>query len=184
MSDKDKYIPPVEGSVRHHVFDGIEEFNKRLPNWWLFTLYITIVFSIGYWFYYAQSGLAMPDGDRVEAEIARIQAVKMSSSAVIDDASLWAMSRNAVFLESGKETYLAFCAACHLPSLKGKGENMAAIGPDLTDKEWIHGALPTNLYHTVDAGVLDKGMPAWGPVLGSQKAAEVVAYILSYHEAP
>ena len=184
MSDKDKYIPPKEGSIRHHVFDGIEEFNKRLPNWWLFTLYISIVFAIGYWFYYAQSGLAIPDGDRVEAEIARIQAVKMSSNVVIDDPTLWAMSRNPIFVESGKETYLSLCAACHLPSLKGKSESLAAIGRDLTDNVWIHGGQPINLYTTVDGGVLDKGMPAWGPVLGTQKSAEVVAFILSHHEAP
>lgn len=184
MSDSEKLVRPAEDSVRKHVFDGIEEFNKRLPNWWLFTLYITIVFAIGYWFYYAQSGLAMSPGARVDAEMARIQAAKMASNIVIDDANLWTMSRNGIFTDAGKHTFESLCAPCHLPSLRGKSESPAAIGPDLTDEEWIHGGAPTQVFHTVDGGVLEKGMPSWGPVLGTKKTAEVVAYILSHHPAP
>lgn len=184
MSDKDRLEPPVEGSVRKHVYDGIEEFNKRLPNWWLFTLYITIAFSIGYWFYYAQSGLPASDGDAVEAEIARIQTAKLTSDLVIEDPNLWEMSRNEAFIASGKQTFDSLCATCHFTSLKGKTESPAAIGPDLTDAEWVHGANPTDLYKVVDEGVLTAGMPPWGPTLGVKGTAEVVAYILSYHEAP
>ncbi len=184
MSDSEKLPPLDENSTRPHVYDGIEEFNKRLPNWWLFTLYITIVFWVGYWFYYAQSGLAMSDGARVEAEIARIQTAKLSSDLTIDDANLWEMSRNATFVNAGKATYDSLCVACHLPSLRGKSESPAAIGPDLTDGEWIHGGEPTKVFHTVEQGVLTAGMPAWGPVLGTTKTAEVVAYVLSHHQAP
>ncbi|MCC5022245.1 MAG: hypothetical protein J6386_05330 [Candidatus Synoicihabitans palmerolidicus] len=93
MSDSERLIPPEENTRRKHVYDGIEEYNKRLPNWWLFTFYITIVFAIGYWFYYAQSGLVKEDGAIVEAESARIQAGKMSSNLEISDANLWQMSR-------------------------------------------------------------------------------------------
>jgi len=184
MSDNDKPVPPVEGSVRKHVYDGIEEFNKRLPNWWLFTLYIMIAFSIGYWFYYAQSGLPMSDGDAVELEIAQIQAAKMKSDLIIDDASLWTMSQNTQFVSAGRETYNSLCSACHLISLKGKSESPIAIGPDLTDDEWVHGGNPMALYTVVDEGVQAKGMPPWGPTLGPQKMAEVVAYVLSYHDVP
>ena len=31
-------------------------------------------------------------------------------------------------------------------------------------------------------GVLAKGMPTWGPVLGAKKVSEVTAYILSKHQ--
>ncbi|GAB5558924.1 MAG: hypothetical protein SynsKO_05710 [Synoicihabitans sp.] len=184
MSDSEKLVPPPEGSKRKHVYDGIEEFNKRLPNWWLFTLYITIAFSIGYWFYYAQTGIPMSDGDRVEAEIARIELAKLTTDIVIADDSLWAMSQNPDFINAGKATYDSLCVACHLPSLKGKTESPAAIGPDLTDSEWIHGDNPVAIYKTVDEGILAKGMPPWGPTLGTKKTAEVVAFVLSYHSAP
>ena len=31
-----------------HEWDGIKELNNPLPRWWLWTLYATIVWSIGY----------------------------------------------------------------------------------------------------------------------------------------
>ena len=31
-----------------HEWDGIEELDTPMPRWWLYTLYATIVFSIGY----------------------------------------------------------------------------------------------------------------------------------------
>ena len=65
--------------------------------------------------------------------------------------------------------------------MKGKHETPTAIGPDLTDTAWIHGGRPTEIYATVTNGVLIKGMPTWGPVLGAKKISETVAYILSKH---
>jgi cytochrome c oxidase cbb3-type subunit III len=35
-----------------HVWDGIKELNTPLPSWWLYVLYATIVWSIGYWVVY------------------------------------------------------------------------------------------------------------------------------------
>ena len=48
MSDHAPQPPrkPGEEPVRAHVFDGIAEYDRRLPNWWLITLYATIAFSI------------------------------------------------------------------------------------------------------------------------------------------
>ena len=31
-----------------HVWDGIREYDKPMPRWWLYTFYLCIVFSIGY----------------------------------------------------------------------------------------------------------------------------------------
>jgi cytochrome c oxidase cbb3-type subunit 3 len=36
----------------------------------------------------------------------------------------------------------------------------------------------------VNEGVLTKGMPAWGPILGPKKVSEVLAFILSHHTPP
>ena len=35
-----------------HEWDGIKELNTPLPKWWLYVLYATIVWSIGYWVIY------------------------------------------------------------------------------------------------------------------------------------
>ena len=36
------------------------------------------------------------------------------ATAKLDDASLWKMSQNAVFVSAGKTVFDANCAACHL----------------------------------------------------------------------
>ena len=172
-----------EDKLRPHSYDGIQEYDKRLPNWWLNTLYATIAFSIVYWFVYQIARVVPSDGAQVEAEMAKIAAVKLASSIdVTNDELFWDMGANAVFVDSGKQTFNSLCVACHLPSLRGKGENPAAVGPDLTDLAWIHGGTPKEIFNTVNSGILPKGMPAWGPVLGQKKTAEVVAYILSRHK--
>ena len=44
---------PVTGTeTTGHVWDGIKELNTPLPKWWLYVLYATIVWSIGYWVIY------------------------------------------------------------------------------------------------------------------------------------
>lgn len=177
--------PPGDHSpkLRPHVYDGIQEFDQRLPNWWLYTLYGAIAFSIVFWFAHMIARVIPSDGAQVDAEMARIAAAKMATSIdVNNDDVFWEMSRNPVFTDAGKQTFQSLCVACHLGSLKGKGENPAAVGPNLVDTAWIHGGTPKEIYRTVSVGVLAKGMPAWEPVLGQKKTAEVVAYVLSHHQ--
>ena len=172
-----------EDNLRPHTYDGIQEYDKRLPNWWLNTLYGTIAFSVVFWFVYQIARVVPSDGEQVNAEMAKIAAVKLATSIdVTNDALFWDMSGNAVFVDAGKQTFNTNCVACHLPSLRGKSESPAAIGPDLVDQAWIHGGTPKEIFNTVNTGVLAKGMPAWGPVLGQKKTAEVVAYLLSHHK--
>ena len=173
--------PLPEDSFRPHTYDGIQEYDKRLPNWWLMTLYASIIFWVGYWSYYEWFHVGLSGPQHVEQALAQIDAVKLASAPSVDDASLWKMSRNPVFVAAGKATFDANCVACHLASLRGKSENPAAIGPDLTDTKWINGGKPMDLYNTITKGVLVKGMPTWGPVLGAKKISEAVAYILSKH---
>ena len=173
----------LEDDLRPHSYDWIREYDKRLPNWWLNTLYGAIVFAVIYWFVHQIARVVPSDGARVEAEMAKIAAVKMASSIdVTNDDLFWDMSGNPVFVEAGKQTFNSLCVPCHLPSMRGKGENPAAVGPDLTDLAWIHGGTPKQIFNTVNTGVLPKGMPAWGPVLGQKKTAEVVSYVLSRHK--
>lgn len=168
---------PPEDPIRHHTFDGIQEYDKRLPNWWLLTFYVTIAFAVVYWFYYAQTNLAPKDTARVEAELSRIQAAKLSSGlASLNDDALWQMSRNANIVEAGATTFKTTCMSCHGEKLTG------GIGPNLVDKIWIHGGAPMDVYNTVTNGVAAKGMPTWGPVLGAKKISEVVAFVMSKHD--
>jgi len=169
--------------LRPHTYDGIQEYDKRLPNWWLYTLYGAIAFWIFYWFAHQIAHIVPSDTAQVDAAMAKINAVKMASSIDVNNDDLfWQMSQNPEFINAGKQTFDSLCVQCHLPSMKGKGENPAAVGPNLVDTAWIHGGTPKEVYATISKGVLAKGMPSWEPVLGQKKVAEVAAYILSKHK--
>jgi len=169
---------PKEDPVRHHVFDGIAEYDRRLPNWWLLTFYGAIVFAIFYWLdrqIFARSD----DAKDLQAELSRIEAIKLADAgAPRDDLSLWKMSRNPAFVQAGAATYKTTCASCHGNELKG------GVGANLVDDVWIHGNTPLQVIATIETGVPAKGMPTWGPLLGTKKINEVTAFILSHHPAP
>lgn len=178
MSHANTPSDPNDDPIRHHTFDGIAEYDRRLPNWWLMTFYGAIVFAIVYWSATQHFAKTTPT-QNLEGELARIEAAKLASGGgAPDDATLWKMSRNAAFVDAGKATFTSTCASCHNEKLTG------GIGPNLLDDVWIHGGKPADLFNTVTNGVLAKGMPAWGPVLGGKKVNEVVAYVLSYHKEP
>ncbi len=174
----EKTKDPSEDPIRHHVFDGIAEYDRRLPNWWLLTFYGAIVFAIFYWLD-TQIFASTNDEKELKKDLARIEAVRLADAgAPRDDLSLWKMSRNPVFVQAGAATFKTTCASCH-------GENLGGgIGANLVDAEWIHGGRPLEVLATVENGYLPKGMPAWGAVLGTKKINEVTAFILSHHPAP
>ena len=171
--------PLHEGEpIRPHVYDGIMEYNKRLPNWWLATFYGSIVFAVAYYACYEWWKVLPDQAAIVNGEMARIEAAQLASVANLSDQTLYAMSRNPTIVESGHATFLANCAACHRPDLSGN------IGPKLIKQQWIHGGRPMEIYHTVTTGVSAKGMPTWGPILGVKKITEVVAFVLSMNKQP
>lgn len=167
---------PLDDDLRPHSFDGIQEYDKRLPRWWLVTLYGAIAFAFLYWGYYHAYNVGVLPEEALAAEMAQNTARLAEKSGVIDDEALWKLSRDSKAIASGRLAFDTTCAACHKPDLTG------LIGPNLVDREWIHGGKPMDSVKTIQDGILTKGMPAWGPVLGAGKIHEVVAYIFSFHK--
>lgn len=172
--------------LRPHTYDGIQEYDQLLPNWWLFTLYITIVFFVVCWLGYYQLGLGSTDQQEVDALVATIEKAREKELESIDDARLWAMSRDPEIVAAGKATFMTpgMCVTCHGPELDGKLMGVKLPGPPLNDTEWKHGGKPTEIFKLARKGAPDvtKGMPAWEPALGVKRVAEAVAYILSHHK--
>ncbi len=161
--------------LRPHSYDGIQEYDKRLPNWWLFTLYGAIVYAIGYWVLFHQFEIGMEPGLAVEITMRENQQTATRNASILSDELLWKLSRDPQIVAAGKTTYDNMCASCHLPTLAGQ------IGPNLIDEFWLHGGHPLAVVRTINEGVVPKGMIAWASVLGQEKIKEVTAYILSYH---
>jgi cytochrome c oxidase cbb3-type subunit 3 len=166
--------PEIE--LRPHTYDGIQEYDQRLPRWWLLTLYGAIAFAFIYWGYYHTYRVGTTPADSLREEMAANAERAAQKIGLIDDDTLWKMSKDAPAIASGKVTFETTCAACHKPDMTG------LIGPNLVDQQWIHGGMPLDAVRTITDGVAAKGMPAWGPMLGKQKTYEVVAYIYSHHQ--
>ncbi len=147
--------------------DGIDEYDNPLPDWWLGLFWLTIIWSLGYvvWYHYT--------GDRSQA--ARFEAEMVAAQqrwpAQAAGGGEFAITPEAV--QAGEAIYAANCVACHGADLGG------GIGPSFLDDEWIHGSDPDTVLRVITEGVTEKGMLAWGPILGPEKINQVAAYVLS-----
>jgi cytochrome c oxidase cbb3-type subunit 3 len=155
-----------------HVYDDIEEEDNRLPNWWLAILIGSIVFSFGYWFVYHTAKLRPGPNEVYEARVAAILEARIEANPTSPEAIV-ALSRDAEAMTAGAEVFRTTCAACH--GLQGEG----IIGPNLTDRYWIHGNRPEDLLKAVTEGFPTKGMPGWGPILGPERSIRAAAYVLT-----
>ncbi len=165
-----KRTDEIQGEILH-VYDDIEEADNALPAWWLLTFYGAIAFGLVYWFYFHVYGIGKLQRERYADAVAAAEAER----SVVSDESLEALTNDQSALASGQEIFTAQCVACH----DTKGQGREGLGPNLTDKYWIHGGAPTDIYGTVSNGVTEKGMPPWAPILGEQGVKEVVAYVLT-----
>jgi cytochrome c oxidase cbb3-type subunit 3 len=148
-------------ALRDHAYDGIREYDNRLPRWWLYLFYITIAFAPPYLVYYHLMG-----GPTLRGELA-------GELKAIEGKRAVAQATTALSPDEGRTTFGTLCAPCH--GTAGQG----AIGPNLTDKYWLHGGTEAALVKVIGEGVLDKGMPAWQAALGPAKVAAVAAYVLT-----
>lgn len=164
----------IQGDIIHE-YDGIEEADNRLPNWWLATFYGSIVFAAAYFFYYHVYEMAPPTSEEYATELASRAS---EEAAAVDEPTLLAAAQDAAIVAQGREVFATNCVACHGEQAQG------VIGPNLTDDRWIHGGSPLEIHATVRNGVQIEGrqMPAWGPVLGARPVQAVVAYVLSIRD--
>lgn len=177
MSNEKPEDLPQGITLKEHSYDGIQEYDQRLPRWWLLTLYGAIIFSAGYFLIFKYNSRVPSSAEKVEAQMKQIEAVRLANSIdVSDNEMFWEMSRINTFVDAGEKSFQATCTACHGANLEG------GIGFNLVDAEWVHGASPSAIYDTIYHGVPDKGMQAWGTTLGQKRITEIVAYILSKND--
>lgn len=159
-----------------HNYDGIEELDNPLPKWWQLIFYGTVIFSVFYVGYYEYGG-GPTLKQELEADLASVSALAAASApqgGTDLTAQIEALKGNTTALAAGKAVYDGKCLACHAD--KGQG----LVGPNLTDKFWIHGdGKAAAVAKVVAEGVADKGMPPWGPVLTADDLVHVSAYVIS-----
>ncbi|MCB9072493.1 MAG: c-type cytochrome [Bdellovibrionaceae bacterium] len=173
MSDNpnDKY-----DVVLDHEYDGIQELNNPLPMWWLWTFFGTIIFAFIYWIHYSVGGGMSLDG-HLQAQLQQIEEQKQleaKNQPQKNEADLETLPKNAAVVAQGNKVFQMNCANCH--GDKGQG----GIGPNLTDNYWIHGdGKMTSVMATIKDGVLEKGMPSWGPIFKPEEIEALAAFVVN-----
>lgn len=180
--------------LREHEFDGIQEYDQKLPNWWLFTFYGAIVWFVCHWSMYYQAGAIDTPQQIITREIGKIQKAKDEELAKLvaslDDSKFvnqWAKDPEVV--RRGEATFFGICAQCHAADMSAKGPNGELPGLPLNDHQWKFGGKPMQIFKLVhdgsppeSKGKNDGGskMQAWGKTqLTSVQVAEVVSYLIS-----
>ncbi len=166
-----------EDKLLNSNYDGIEEYDNDLPRWWVYLFLLTGVFSVVYIVYFHLAP-GVDVAANLEKDLQELNAQHAASSTEatgtkVDDSTLLTASKDAATVSKGKEVFTAKCAACHGMNAEG------LIGPNLTDKYWIHGGKMTDLLRVTNEGVLDKGMLAWRGIIPEPDIVAVVSYIWS-----
>lgn len=170
--------------LRPHEYDGIQEYDQKLPNWWLFSWYITMVIFVIAWVAYYQFGMGMADEKEIDTALAKIAEYQKKELELISDDKLWEMSLDPKITAAGAATFQTTCVACHASDLSAHIAGAKLPGLPLNDQEWKHGHAPTQILTIIRKGAPDltKGMPPWEPQLGLQRVVEVTAFVLSKHQ--
>lgn len=166
--------PKGQDQLLDHNYDGIQEYNNPLPNWWLVTFYGTIIFAIFY-FGYFQLGSGPSLADELKVAMQEQNALKPPAPAEPQMESEEVLTQKMgapEVVNAGKVVFAEKCASCHGP--QGQG----LIGPNLTDNFWIHGTgTRQDIMKVVTTGVLDKGMPAWGTMMKPEEVLAASAFV-------
>ncbi len=166
-----------EGDITfHHDYDGIRELDNHLPPWWVNMFILTVIWAVGYMWYYHWSGNGLNQAEeyKMEVETAKKEiAIALAGKAnAVDESNVVAMT-DAGDLGQGELIFKSACAACH--GQKGEG----TVGPNFTDENWIHGGGIKNVFKTIKYGVPDKGMISWAAQLKPVDMQKVGSYILT-----
>lgn len=172
-------VVPIEreGDIMiDHGYDGIRELDNHLPPWWVNMFILTVLWAVGYMWYYHWGGSGLNQTDQYKEDVAKakkeISIALAGKASAVDEATVTALT-DASALSEGEMTFKSVCAACH--GQKGEG----LVGPNLTDEFWIHGGGIKNVFKTIKYGVPDKGMIAWSAQLKPTDIQKVSSYILT-----
>ena len=198
MADDQKKIDEVTGvETTGHVWDDdLEELNKPLPKWWLYIMYATIIWSIGYWILYPAWPLASDYTRGVlgysqrQIVMDQVEAGKAAQSQFRDaiaKAELGEIPQKDELLEfalaGGAAAFKDNCAPCH-----GRGAQGFVGYPNLNDDDWIWGGDLEAIHDTIRYGIRNadddsrqSDMPKFGEeqLLERPQINDVAEYVLS-----
>ncbi|MFZ9387952.1 MAG: cbb3-type cytochrome c oxidase N-terminal domain-containing protein [Chitinophagaceae bacterium] len=161
-----------------HEYDGIRELNNRLPPWWLYGFYGTVLFAVIYLWRFEVSHSGPSSKEEYEASVARaeirVQEYLKAQGESVDENTV-KMLDSPEDLAAGKAIFTdpSKCPACHNPDGGGN-----AVGPNLTDDYWLYGGGIKDIFKIIKYGT-SKGMRSWKDDLSPKQMAQVSSYVKS-----
>lgn len=156
-----------------HEYDGIRELDNALPPWWKYGFYFTIVWSVVYLAYYHISNGPSSTQEyksQMDEGARQIADYRARAKNLVDETNVVLLT-DAGDIDAGKAVFTQYCVVCHGPDGGG------VVGPNLTDKFWIHGGDIKDMFKTIKYGVQGKGMKSWQQELSPVMMAQVASYI-------
>jgi cytochrome c oxidase cbb3-type subunit 3 len=148
-------------STTGHAWDGIKELNTPLPRWWLWTFYLTIIWSVAYWVVYpawplltthTKGIIGYSSRANVAQDLADLAARRGAQAKALETASLEEIRTNPelsrIANARGKAAFGDNCAGCH-----GLGGAGAKGYPNLNDDDWIWGGKLEDIQKTLLNGI-------------------------------
>ncbi len=198
MSDKkDTKRDDLDYETTGHSWDGIQEYNKPLPRWWLMVFYATIIWGVGYTIAYpawpgvrsatagllgwSTRGAVAEEISAQEAKLAPIneQLASVELTSIAGDPELNGYAQNA-----GAAVFRTWCAQCH-----GSGAAGAKGYPNLLDDDWLWGGSIEDIHTTITHGIRNEDdpdaryseMPAFGRdgLLEREQIAAVSNFVMT-----
>lgn len=160
-----------------HDYDGIRELDNKIPSWWLYSFYGTILIAVIY-MYRMFISETMPDQITELHEENRLAQIKIqeylknaannvdeNSVVMLDDAGI----------ASGQKLFKSMgCTTCH-----GENGEGNSVGPNLTDDYWLHKGSINDIFYSIKYGWPEKGMKSWKDDLSPIQIAQIASYIKS-----
>lgn len=193
MADK-KHIDQATGTETvGHEWDGIEELDTPMPRWWLWSLYATIVWGIGYMILYP----AWPLVDRATTGVLGWSSREQLASELEADAHakrpiLLALAQIPIerlpedsklldiAVQGGAAAFKVNCVQCH-----GSGAAGSKGYPNLNDDDWLWGGDLKAIHQSIEHGIRQPGndqtrtsqMPAFAGGIPDPEIQDLVSYV-------
>ena len=159
-----------------HNYDGIRELDNKLPPWWVALFYITIAWAfiyIGY-FHVLKWGPLQKEEFAINMEKADAEvAAHLATLGARVDENTAEKKTDETSLGVGKKLFELKCVACH------RADGGGLVGPNLTDKYWLHGGGIKDLFKVIKYGVPSTAMAPWANQLAPDEIEDVASYVLS-----
>ena len=187
-----------------HEWDGIEELDTPMPRWWLYSLYATIVFALGYVIAFpawpmvdraTQGVLGWSSRGQLAEEMAQEGIRRAPVREALSRIPIERLAQDSRLFQAavagGSAAFRVHCVQCH-----GSGAAGSRGYPNLNDDDWLWGGDLNAIQTTLLNGIRQPGndetrmsvMPAFGRdgILKPEEIDDVVSFVrvISGQEAP